>query len=510
MRKKNIYKSAVWGLVEEIITIICGLILPRMILLHFGSEYNGITAAIVQFIGCIALLKSGIGMTTKAALYEPLHNHDINRTSCIMAATMKFLRKVAILFVLGLIIFACIYPFCISENFSWSFVFSLALIIGLGTFFQYYFGLGNQLLLEADQKYYIISIISIVNVVFNTVISVVCMELNMTIHMVKLFSSVVYCSTPIILFFYVQKIYRLDRKAEPDWNSISKRWDAFGMQMANFINSNTDIIVASLFLNMKEVSVYTIYFLAINGVKKIALRITAGVESAFGSMVAEKNHSKLKDNFQIFEFILNFVCVIMFSCLIILIVPFVNIYTMGITDVNYSRYLFAIVACLAEMFFCLRLAYTYIVQATGAFAETKKYYFIEAAINILVSVILVHFLGLVGIVGGTLIAMLYRTITFAYYVYKNVIVIEWKSFWYRMIITMINVVMNCIVGVQITRYLPSANYAELVIVAILVVVIITIITSLVHLICCYNLFVKVINIFKGRISNEKDRNCNTV
>ena len=148
-------------------------------------------------------------MATKAALYSPLYNHDVDKISGIMSATMKFLRKVALIFVMGIIIFACIYPFRVKDDFSWSFTASLVLIISLSTFFQYYFGLGNQLLLEADQKYYIVSLITIVNTLFNTIISVICMKLGMNIHGVKLCSSIVYCSTPVFLNYYVNKNYKI-------------------------------------------------------------------------------------------------------------------------------------------------------------------------------------------------------------------------------------------------------------------------------------------------------------
>ncbi|WP_316596053.1 hypothetical protein, partial [Veillonella sp.] len=98
MRRTNILKTAIVGMLEELVAIICAFILPRMILTYFGSDYNGIIASVTQFIGCVALLKSGIGMATKAALYSPLYNHDVDKISGIMSATMKFLRKVALIF----------------------------------------------------------------------------------------------------------------------------------------------------------------------------------------------------------------------------------------------------------------------------------------------------------------------------------------------------------------------------------------------------------------------------
>ena len=499
MRRNNIYKSAIIGLLEELIAIISGFILPRMILTYFGSDYNGIIASVTQFIGCIALLKSGIGVATKAALYDPLYYNEKEKISGIMSATMKFLRKVSYIFVIGIIVFACIYPFSIKEDFSWGFTASLVLIISLGTFFQYYFGLGNQLLLEADQKYYIVSIITIINTLLNTIISVICMKSGMSIHGVKLCSSIVYCSTPVFLNYYVNKKYKLNRKVAPDWNSISKRWDAFGMQIANFVNSNTDIIVASLFLNMKEVSVYTVYFLAINGVKKIIVRISTGVEAALGSLKAERDGEKLKNNFQLFEFVLNFICSFMFSCLLVLLVPFVGVYTKGITDVNYSRYVFAIVACFGELFYCLRLAYTFMVQATGAFSETKRFFYIEAVINIVSSVILVNFMGLVGIVMGTLFAMIYRTIVFARFVYSDVIKIRLSVFYKRMITTVSCILINCCIGLPIISRLQIDHYYQWFVIAIFVAVAALTITALIHLASDYVLVKRTATILIGRI-----------
>lgn len=505
MSKKNIYKSAAAGLVEEAVALICGFILPRMILVYFGSAYNGIIAAVTQFIGCIALLKSGIGMATKAALYKPLYENDQKKINGIMSATMSFLRKVAFIFVAGIIIFACVYPFVIEEEFSWHFVFSLVLIVSLGTFFQYYFGLSNQLLLEADQKHYIISIITAVNTFLNMLISVICMKAGLGIHGVKFFSALVYCTTPVLLYIYVNRTYHLDRKAVPDMDSISKRWDAFGMQIANFINSNTSIIIASLFLSLKEVSVYTVYFLAINGIKKIVVRITSGVESAIGNMVAQGDQKRLNSNFSLFEFVLNFVCVVLFSCLMIIVVPFVNIYTTGITDVNYTRYAFGFVACVSELFYCLRLSYTYLVQAKGAFAETKKYYYVESVIHIIVSLALVKWLGLVGIVVGTLTAMVYRTITFAYYSSKYILARKLSFFLFRILVTVCNILINCIICVQIVNILPRDNYIQLLLTAVPVGIVTLCITSVIHYLLYREDFKKMVGLVLGRIMRKVAR-----
>ena len=281
------------------------------------------------------------------------------------------------------------------------------------------------------------------------------------------------------------------------------------MQIANFVNDNTDIIVASIFLDMKEVSVYTVYHLVINGIKKLITRISVGAESALGNLKAESNDEKLKNNFLVFEFVLNFICSFTFSCLIILIVPFVRVYTKGVTDADYVRYGFAIVACLAQLFYCLRLSYTFMVQATGSFFETKKYFYIEAVINIVSSIIFVRHIGLVGIVLGTLFAMIYRTIVFAYFVYKQIIKFSISNYWRRMLITGVCIFINSFVGLYFVMKIEVTNYIEWFIVAIIVSAITLFTTGIIYFLQERTMVVKVANTFfkkirKNRMVNNGD------
>ena len=141
MRTKKALLNTASALLLEIVTIVCGFILPRLILATFGSKYNGITSSITQFLSYIALLKSGIGGVTRASLYKPLQEKNTDEISAIVKATESFMRRVAKIFAVFIIIFAAAFPFVVSEEFSWGFSFSLVLILGFGTFSQYYFGI---------------------------------------------------------------------------------------------------------------------------------------------------------------------------------------------------------------------------------------------------------------------------------------------------------------------------------------------------------------------------------
>ena len=134
MRTKKTLLNTTMSLIEELVVVISAFILPKLILSRFGSEYNGITTSITQFLSCAILLRAGIGGATQAALYKPLAENNKDKINSIMKATDNFMKKIALISAISIIAFATIYPLITNNNFTWFFTFSLFLIIGISTF----------------------------------------------------------------------------------------------------------------------------------------------------------------------------------------------------------------------------------------------------------------------------------------------------------------------------------------------------------------------------------------
>lgn len=421
MRSEKTIINTIFSLAEEFIAIICSFILPKLILSRFGSAYNGLTTSISQFLTCAILLRSGIGGATKAALYKPLANNDKNEINSILKATDIFMKKIAIVLASLIFFFAAIYPLFVKNEFTWFFTFSLFLIIGISTFAESFFGITYLILLQADQKLYISSIVKILCYIINIVLASILILSGQNIHIVKLGSAVAFTLYPIILSIYIKKKYKINKNVEPNNKAIAQRWDAFWHQVAIFVNNNTDIMVLTFFSNMLEVSVYSIYNLVLHGLKRFVTSFTNGVDAAFGNMIAKGEQKILKENLSVMELIVYNLSTFLYSCAIILVLQFVQIYTKGITDVNYLRPMFAYILLIAQFFFAIRLPYQFVVQAAGHFKETKKYAIIEAILNITISIILVIKFGLIGVAIGTLVALIYKTIMFSNYMSDKIV-----------------------------------------------------------------------------------------
>lgn len=405
----------------QIISMISAFILPRLIMVHFGSAYNGITASISQFLSIVALLRSGVGGATRVALYKSLANYDTESTSSIIKSTEIFMRKIALIFLGMTVVFAVCYPILVQDEFGWLFSFSLVLIISISTFMQYFFGITYQILLQADQRQYVNTLIDTGVIIVNVVLSVILIEAGVDIHGVKLGSAIAFSITPVVLHIYCKKHYKLRSDAKPNYSSISQRWDAFFHQIAGFIHSNTDLMLLTVFTSQKLISVYTTYYLVGNGIRRIVSTISVGVEAAFGDMIARNDQETLQQNICIYENMIHIISCILFGAAMVLITPFVKVYTKGITDVDYIRYYFGYLVVIGELLFCLRSPYEAVINAAGHFRQTKKYAFIEAGINLGISLLMVYKYGLIGVVLGTVISIIYRVITFSWYADKNII-----------------------------------------------------------------------------------------
>ena len=70
LAKKNLITSIFY----QLVTVAYGLIVPRLVLSSFGSEVNGLTSSLSQFLNYINLLEGGLSGVIMAALYKPLAN----------------------------------------------------------------------------------------------------------------------------------------------------------------------------------------------------------------------------------------------------------------------------------------------------------------------------------------------------------------------------------------------------------------------------------------------------
>lgn len=421
MRSKKAIKNVLASFLYQVVSIVCGLITPRLILSNFGSTYNGVVTSATQFLDMIQLLTLGITGATRLALYKTLGENDTLGTSRIMKATKNYMRKVGLCVLLYAGALCVIYPLFAKSELTHLQTASLIAIVSIGTFARYFFGISNQTLLQADQASYVNSIVQVFSTIANTLAVVILISCGSSIYGVKFGSSLVFLIAPIILNAYVKKKYHLTSKCEPSYEGLKQRGSVAMHSIANIIHDKAPLLIINFFLDVKWASVYNIYYLAVGKIKQLLAIVTSGIEAAFGSMWAKKEYDNLRKNFSGFEFVIYSFTAVVFSCVGILILPFVMQYTKGITDFEYVLPDFAVLVTLAEGMYCIRQPYVILVYATGNYKSTRKYAVIEAVINIAVGLVLTPFIGINGVIISTLVANTYRTLQYIIFISRKVL-----------------------------------------------------------------------------------------
>ena len=92
-RTENAIKIVAASIIQQIIIVICGLILPPLIILTFGSEVNGLVSTIKQMLTYFNVVSLGIGASCQVALYKPLANKDYEIVNGVLGATRIFFNK---------------------------------------------------------------------------------------------------------------------------------------------------------------------------------------------------------------------------------------------------------------------------------------------------------------------------------------------------------------------------------------------------------------------------------
>ena len=406
------------NIILQFATIVSGFIIPKIILSYFGSSVNGLVASLNQFLSYISLIEGGITGVITASLYKPLIDKEYDKISSILKTTKSFYNKIALIYIIYAISLAIIYPLVIKTDFSYFYIFCLTIILSMNLLIQYLFSLTLQVLLNADKKIYVVAFTKVVIIFLNIILAYVSVKIYPSIHLLKFLTGILFIIQPFLYMKYVKKNYRLSNEVEENKELIKNRWNGFAINVAAFIHFSTDLTILTALTDLVTVSIYSVYSLVSNGLRQIISSITSSLNYSLGQTYAKGNRKEIYKKMELYEFIVFNIIFILFSVAALLINSFVMIYTNNIDDANYNNPIFGVLLLVSEAIYLLKLPHLNLAYSANKFKEITIPAYIEAILNILVSIICVKKLGIIGVVIGTIVAMIYRMIFHIYFTKK--------------------------------------------------------------------------------------------
>ena len=173
MKYKNGILSAVFGILQQLLTLTFGLIVPRLFIRTFGSEMTGMLGTLGSLYSYLALVEAGVGTASIQALWGPLGRNDKRGVNEIMVALSQWYNKAGMIYFSGVVLISVVYPLTIKTSIPFWTIFSVSMLSGMGGVINYWVQGKYIVLMRAEGKKYIMSLVTMANYVASNIIKIV-------------------------------------------------------------------------------------------------------------------------------------------------------------------------------------------------------------------------------------------------------------------------------------------------------------------------------------------------
>lgn len=417
---RNVIKNTISSFLIYVMVLLFSIVTFRLVLVSYGSETNGLLSSVEQIFKYIALLEAGIGNATVSALYAPLANRDKLSANDVLAASRGYYRKSAVWYFVCVIIAAFVWPLVVESEISYVTIWAVIFFQGVSGVITFWFTSTIVNYLVASGRNYVNNNVHFIITVLTyglkiliccTGISIVFISLSLVlVNFIKCLFYIVYMKRVCPEFF---------EKKNGDTKLLKQRNAFLVHEISGVIFSSTDTIVISVFCSLADASVYSTYMLVAAALGSLLGQVANGTSYVLGDSYAKdkENYKKVHD---IYNSIYIYVVFVVFTVAYLLMIPFVKLYTAGVTDINYIDPKLPLLFVLIQLLSACRSVDNTLVRISLHAKQTISRTITESVINLTVSLILVNFIGIYGVLVGTIAALLYRTNDFIIYANKRI------------------------------------------------------------------------------------------
>lgn len=409
MRTDNSKKNLLSGFLITLVMTLLGFVTRKVFVDNIGVEYLGLNGLLTNILSVVSLLEGGFGASIVYNLYKPLAQND--RPSIV--ALVQLYRKIYRFIALGVLAMGlCIYPFLdvfIKDGEALQYV-SVVFFIFLFNSIVPYLTAHKWSLINADQKQYkLVGINLVYQVGLNlTKLAILYYTKNYILYLVieSLFivgqnlavaqkANRLY---PYILTKVKHKVDEFTRKT-----IITNAKALFLHSLGGYLAHSTDNIIISSFVSISVVGLYSNYTLITGYVNSLVTQVLNSFSESVGNLIASESRERVYSIFKTI-FLLNFIVVSIPAIVLLNITnPFITWWLGGEYLLNTATLL-----VIVFNFFITGMrvsAYTFKVKS-GIFVQDRFSPLIQGVINLVLSLVLVQYWGITGVLLGTTVSIL--------------------------------------------------------------------------------------------------------
>lgn len=409
-RTKNVSRNATVAIICQIVQLALQFIIRTVFISVLGAEYLGVNGLFTNVLTILSFAELGIGNAIVFSMYKPLAINDREKIKSLMSLYKKAYTIIGI--VIACVGLGCI-PFLeyiikdkpnIPENISLLYILFLA-----NTVVSYFFAHKKNMII-ADQKNYIILLITQIIGIIKTAVQVVFLYLTHQYIIFLLFQIIFTIIENVACTIIANRLYPfLKGHTDPLNKNESKRIfeNVKALTLYKFgsvILNGTDNILISAFISVRDVGLASNYVLLITSCSSILQKVIDVFTSSVGNLNATEGTEKQYDIFKKLLFLTSWLFGYASIGLAVVGQQFIRAW---IGD-NYLLSNVVLLALVAEFYIRGIHSASYIYRTTlGFFVEGRWSAIAAAIINLVLSIVLCQYYGLAGIFIATPISRIF-------------------------------------------------------------------------------------------------------
>ncbi|MGN1301422.1 MAG: lipopolysaccharide biosynthesis protein [Clostridia bacterium] len=360
-------------------------------------------------------------------LYRPIKESDQEKINSIMSAAKKIFNIVGIVILFIGFILSFFIMFFVKDagDISQSYI-QITFILYLISQAIYYFSIPQRSLFDAEQKKYIPNTVFQIVALVKAILEIVIISLHL--DLVELLISLIVCSlvaNTVIIILCKKQHPNLNTKVKGDYSMTKDVKHLFVNTLATVLTNNIDILIISKFVGLDFVVIYSTYNYFVEAIRQFIDKISGATFSGIGDILLESKKRAL----QIFnEFNGMMFCLATVICVpfFFVINQFINIWYEGKI---FTSTVLAILFTIILFYQIIRTPLKVFTISSGKFKEIKIFVIFEIILNLSLSLILVNFFGIPGVLLATIISLLIADfMTKPFVIFKKIL--DYKPFKY--------------------------------------------------------------------------------
>jgi len=431
-RTENVTRNLKSSILFQCTNIIIKFLLRTVFIYALGKEYLGVNGVFTNILTVLSLSELGLGTAIIYDMYQPIAENNIEKEIQLF----RFYRYIyaivgSIILLLGLLLVPFL-KYIIKDVPNVSHLYVIYCLQLVSTSASYFFAQYRSLL-DAHQLNSINTKNNWIFAVVKTLLQITALLMWKNYILFLLLDLVIVIVSNYAISIKCRKLFPYinsspETQTQIEYKHILKNaMSTFSIKVGITVVNATDNLLISVFISTLLVGIYSNYSMITSVITASTMLISSSLQASVGNLCVSKDYKKISDVFERIRFlyvtIYAMVCIGMLS----LINPFVELWA-GREYVLDIRIVSVIVLNLyltgvhqpIEVF----------VYADGLFRYFKIKPWIEAAINLVISILLAKPLGITGIFIGTTVSHVTTTLWYdAKIVYKKSLHKAFRTYW---------------------------------------------------------------------------------